>query len=239
MSIVALRPQLHLVQLASGQVYLWQDGHELTLVDAGVPGSAAEIATATRSLGLDPTAIRRIVLTHGHEDHYGSAAEIRGWYGAQVYAHRADATVIRGLARRAEPVLTVLDRPIWEQVQSLGVPDLLVPSEVDVEVTEGDEIDFGGGARVLHVPGHSPGSIAVYLPQHQVLFTGDTVAAGEDGSVMLGVFNQDEEAMLHGFQRLAALDVETACFGHGAPLVSGAGRLLREAAAAHRLRPLA
>jgi hypothetical protein len=58
-----------------------------------------------------------------------------------------------------------------------------------------------------------------------------------DGEVILGVFNLDEDAMIAGFHRLAELDAETVCFGHGEPVVTGAGPVLRRSAAAHRRRP--
>jgi len=63
-----------------------------------------------------------------------------------------------------------------------------------------------------------------------VLFAGDTIA--NVGSVMLGVFNQDRPRTVSSFQRLAGLDVETACFGHGEPIAAGAGDQIRAAAAA-------
>ena len=76
--------------------------------------------------------------------------------------------------------------------------------------------------HVLEIPGHTEGSIAIHLPAHGVLFTGDTIA--NVGSVMLGTFNQDRARTVASFQRLAALEVETACFGHGEPIVSASGR---------------
>ncbi|CAM3782068.1 MBL fold metallo-hydrolase [Kibdelosporangium persicum] len=231
MGIMVLRPSLSILRLKFGQAYVWQDGDELTLIDTGVPGAAAEIADALP----DTSAIRRIVITHGHEDHYGSAAEIRSWHGAPVHVHSADAAVVRGTARKAEPVLTEFDQPIWEHIKSLGIPDMPVPpSTVDVELADGDVLGFGGGAQIIHVPGHTAGSIAIYLPVHKILFTGDTVA--NEGGVILGVFNQDEDQMLAGFRRLADLDVETVCFGHGEPIVRGAGPILREAARTHQKR---
>ena len=100
---------------------------------------------------------------------------------------------------------------------------------VDRELVDGDMLDFGGGAEILAIPGHTEGSIAIHLPSHGVLFTGDTIA--NVGSVMLGTFNQDRAQTVASFRRLATLDVETACFGHGEPIASGAGTKLREVAA--------
>ena len=79
-------------------------------------------------------------------------------------------------------------------------------------------------------PGHTPGSVAVYLPRHRVLFTGDAAARGQDGTVIGGVFNVDRAAAASSLRRLAQLDVAVACFGHGEPLTGDATAALRAAA---------
>ncbi|AXE84033.1 Hydroxyacylglutathione hydrolase [Streptomyces sp. Go-475] len=90
---------------------------------------------------------------------------------------------------------------------------------------------MGGGAHVVHVPGHTHGSIALHLPEHGVLFTGDTVAASPvDGTVIPGVFNLDRDQVLAACARLANLDADVACFGHGDPVTARASRALRNAA---------
>ena len=82
------------------------------------------------------------------------------------------------------------------------------------------------------MPGHTSGSIALHLPRHGVLLTGDTIAGSQNedgGPVVLGPFNTDRTAAWASLQRLAALDVGVACFGHGRPVTTSASAVLRRA----------
>ena len=106
--------------------------------------------------------------THFHNDHTGGA-EFLAVADVPVVA---DALFIRGEA----PVLVNdFEKALHARV-SAGLPPA-PPVRVDREVRDGDVLDFGGGAHVVSVPGHTEGSIAIYLPTHGVLFTGD-IAAG-------------------------------------------------------------
>ncbi|MFF1838955.1 MBL fold metallo-hydrolase [Streptomyces sp. NPDC058231] len=225
MDLVEVLPRLHMFRFPIGQAYLWRDGSDLTLIDAGDINAAPAIEDAVRGLGLDPDGISRIVITHGHRDHYGAAQELADRYDAEILAHRLDAPAIRGEEQIPDPVLLDRERPLYER--ALTVP-AAPPTRVDREVSDGDELDFGDGARVVHCPGHTPGSLAVHLPYHGVLFTGDCVAGV--GKVMLGVFNTDRAEALVSFRRLAALTPSTVCFGHGDPLTADAAAVLRTSA---------
>jgi glyoxylase-like metal-dependent hydrolase (beta-lactamase superfamily II) len=139
-----------------------------------------------------------------------------------------DASVVRGEAPAPEPVLSGPEQAIYDYVTK-GIPDAPTPS-VDIELCDDDEIDLDGGARVVHVPGHTPGSIALYLPERQVLFTGDA-SGSVNGRPIVGVFNVDPEQAKRSFQRLAGLDFDVACFGHGPVATTEASIEFRRAAA--------
>lgn len=233
MDVVEILPRLLMLRFPVGQAYLWCDGDELTLIDAGPSGSAARIAEAVTGTGRSVRDVRRIVLTHFHEDHADGAGEFAALSGAAVLAHPLDARVVRGEVPEPSPVFEDWERPIHARASELLPPRPANPARPPsvTEVTDGGVLDFGGGAHVVHAPGHTDGSIALHLPEHGVLFTGDAVAASPlDGSVMLGVFNLDRSRAVASFQRLATLDVDVACFGHGDPVVGHASAALRASA---------
>ena len=148
-----------------------------------------------------------------------------------MLAHPLDAPVVTGQVPGPSPVFEEWERPLHAVAAELLPPGAPVRPDRIAEVSDGDVLDFGGGALVVHAPGHTHGSIALHLPEYGVLFTGDAVAASPvDGTVMLGVFNVDRARAVRSFHRLAALDPEVACFGHGDPLVGRASAALRESA---------
>ncbi|MFJ6633497.1 MBL fold metallo-hydrolase [Streptomyces sp. NPDC091376] len=208
-----------------GQAYLWREGAEFTLIGSGDVDAAAGIEGAVRALGADPASVRRIVLAHGHRDHTGSARELADRYGAEVLAHRLDASVIRGTARVPQPVLLDWEIPLYEHART--VPRRRRPRWTGSWRTATSR-GSAAETRVVHVPGHTDGSIAVHLPRHGALFTGDAVAGV--GQVMPGVFTVDRAAALASMRRLASLAPSTVCFGHGDPVTRDAAAALSAAA---------
>lgn len=234
MDLVEVLPsRLFLLASPVGHAYLWCGPDGLTLVDTGLPGSAPRIAAAVETLGFRREDVRRVLLTHGHVDHVGSAAEVAGWGDVVVAAHRDEAPVVRGEADSPPPVLSGWERHLYDQIHATMPTDPPAPVRVDLELRHGDVIDLGGGveAVAVAVPGHTPGSVAFHLPRERVLFTGDTIARAPDGTVMLGVFNADPAEAAASMCHQAALRPEIACFGHGDPLTEDTAPRLAEAAA--------
>jgi glyoxylase-like metal-dependent hydrolase (beta-lactamase superfamily II) len=219
-----LAPGVFFLEFGVGHAYLWDWGDGLTLIDTGLPGSADAILRAVEAIGREPQDLKEIVLTHFHADHTGSAAELVKRTGASAMAHPADAPIMRHETRPLPPSLTELERPLAEalfgDVSNLPGPQ---PPPVDIsrEVQDGDTT--AGGGTIVGVAGHTPGSIALFLPWLGVLFTGDTLAS-HDGAPILGPFNIDRLGAIESLRKQARLAFDIACFGHGKPIVGGASR---------------
>ncbi|MDH6196503.1 glyoxylase-like metal-dependent hydrolase (beta-lactamase superfamily II) [Mycobacterium frederiksbergense] len=206
-------------------VYLWTEPDGVTLIDTGWPGSAGLIAEALAVLGRRRLHVKRIVLTHFHEDHCGAAAAIADWGDVEVIAGAADADFVRGERPGPLPVLTASERTLRPDFDASPHGPAC---RVDRVVGDGDVIEFAGGARVIGVPGHTPGSIALYLPAADTMLTGDVVAEF-NGQVIFGVFNSDRSELARSVQRLAATGAQRAGFGHGEPILTDAAAHIAEA----------
>jgi glyoxylase-like metal-dependent hydrolase (beta-lactamase superfamily II) len=225
--LLELAPSLYRLRIPGDRAhllncYLWLGPDGVTLVDTGWPDSAALIGEALTALGRSRADVKRVVLTHFHEDHCGSAAEIAGWSGAEVVAGVDDSTYIRGDEPGPLPVLTDGERAIRPDFETSPHGPAC---RVDRSVRDGDVLDFAGGARIVAAAGHTPGSIGLYLPAADAVLTGDAVAEF-NGQVILGVFNTDRRAATEALVRLAATGAQVAGFGHGdAVLTDAAARI--------------
>lgn len=155
MDIVDLAPDLRMLRFPTGQAYALRDGRDITLIDTGPPGSADAIAAALDGWGR----VRRVVLTHYHADHAGSAREVAAWPGVQLAAHHADARVVRGEAKGEWPTFTPAEQQL-HAVVAAGLPDPpdVAQARIDLDLDDGDVLD---GLQVIWTPGHTPGSIAL------------------------------------------------------------------------------
>jgi glyoxylase-like metal-dependent hydrolase (beta-lactamase superfamily II) len=220
-------PGVHTIDsLGTGRAYLAVDADRVTLIDAGLPGSALKVLLAIEALGRKPQDVRQIVITHFHGDHTGGLAELVERTGAQVMVHALDAPVVRGDRPQPGPSSGGLLKPLvaFMSVRMVSPP---TPVAVDRELADGDEVDALDGMKVVHVPGHTPGSIALHCPKRRLLFTGDTIANNFGLRGPIGWYTEDMAQAKESIRKLAALDFEAAFFGHGRPIAKGAGERLR------------
>jgi glyoxylase-like metal-dependent hydrolase (beta-lactamase superfamily II) len=145
-----------------------------------------------------------------------------------VLVHALDAPVLRGERAPAGPSGGGLWKLVYPFVARGAKPPK--PSRVDRELADGDEIELDGGARIVHTPGHTPGSIAVYVPSRRLLFAGDAAANLFGLRPPIGMFTEDHIEARASIRKLAQLDFDVVCFGHGKPLDKDASRAFRRLA---------
>jgi len=207
-------PGVHSIDsLGMGRAYLAIDADRVTVIDTGLRGSAERVLQAVESAGRKSQDVRQIIITHHHRDHTGSLAELVERTGAQVMVHALDAAVVRGERPPPGPSSGGLLKPLLTRMAAGATA-----ARVDRELADGDEIDALDGVRVVHTPGHTPGSICLYCPKRRLLFTGDAAANTFRLGPPTGWFTEDMAQAKESIRKLAALDFEAVFFGHGRPI---------------------
>jgi glyoxylase-like metal-dependent hydrolase (beta-lactamase superfamily II) len=189
---------------------------ELSLIDCGYARSRGRIEKAMSERGHALSELARVVCTHGHPDHAGGAREL-ALAGIPVLIHPADGE------RLATTWREMLRRPSRGRFFAAMTPQ--PPQTVSIE--DGDVLPMLGGLRVIHTPGHTPGSVCLFGARDRVLFVGDTLQR-RFGRVSFAssLYSDDIALARRAVQRLASLDVEIVVFSHYPPLTEGASETL-------------
>ena len=219
----------HLYQISMGGVnaFIIDDKGELTLVDTGFKGSTGKIFAAIMKGGKDPQNIKRIILTHSHPDHSGSAAEISGQLKVPVIMHGIDAELVeQGIAGRGKILSPGILNYILYALFIKNGKNETPAVKISERLKDGDVLPIAGGIKVLHTPGHSLGHIVLLLQQDNVLICGDICSnmMGLDYSTVY----EDRALGVKSVLKVAALGFDKAVFGHGNALVGGASEKMRK-----------
>jgi glyoxylase-like metal-dependent hydrolase (beta-lactamase superfamily II) len=169
-------------------VLTWDDSN-LVLIDAGLPGQADAITEAIAAEGFRVGDLTHIIITHQDWDHIGSVADIKKLApSVKIVAHVDEAPYLDG---RTMPIKLAARLEQYDKLPEdarAGIDrwrDLYknAPIPVAEQVLDGQMLPICGGIEIVHVPGHTPGHIAVYLQESRIIVCGDA-ANIKDGQVV-------------------------------------------------------
>jgi glyoxylase-like metal-dependent hydrolase (beta-lactamase superfamily II) len=190
--------------------YLLEDGDGVTVVDTGLPRHWQLLPKALAKLGRRLDDIRAVVLTHGHYDHVGFAERARRELHVPVYAPRGEDIYQHPLRFPFErpPFLYAANPGFLKIAARFAANGALFTKGVE-EVTafgDGEQLPVPGRPRVLATPGHTPGHVALHLPEHDAVITGDALVTLDPYTTLTGPRLVAKAAVADSAQNLATLD---------------------------------
>jgi glyoxylase-like metal-dependent hydrolase (beta-lactamase superfamily II) len=232
MGVEKLLPGVYRIGMGYVSAYLVA-ADDVTVIDSGLPKRRDRIFGAVREAGRKREDVRHIAITHHHVDHTGSLAALISATGAAAYVHPLDAAIVRGDKAAPGPNKARITGRVLGPVMERISPKLQPVTELS-ETNDGDEIPAAGGMRAIHTPGHTAGHLAFLWPQSGgVLFAGDAagnfLGLGPPVNAMGSMFTEDIPAAKESFRKLAELEFDVACFGHGGPIKGKAHAAFRRA----------
>ncbi|WP_223693728.1 MBL fold metallo-hydrolase [Leifsonia poae] len=222
-----LGPSLHRVGNDIVAAYLVEDETGVTVIDAGLTGHWHDLTRELETMGRTPADIRGLILTHGDTDHIGFAQKLHDEFGVPLYIHEADAARAQGKEKSSGSFgkysLGATIGFLAYTIRKGGMRNHYL-TEVRT-VKDGDELGLPGRPRIVGMPGHSPGSIAVFVPSVDAVFVGDAlttrnVLTGKTGPQPAPFTDEPGEA-LDSLSRLDEVKATWVLPGHGAPWNGG------------------
>ena len=219
-----IHPRVHHIVAWFGEVrvnlYLIT-GERNAIIDTGIPESPQnDIAPALEKLGMTLADIHLIINTHGHWDHIGGNAAIKSASHARILIHADDAIFLEdreaGFTQHMQPALEAIAGKERFEEQRARFMEIAGPNlTVDRKLKDNDIIELGDGCdlRVIHLPGHSVGSVGYYWEKEGILFTGDTLQGMGEAGGRIPII-EDFAAYKKSLERLDGLPVEFILSAH-------------------------
>ncbi|SDI84820.1 MBL fold metallo-hydrolase [Natribacillus halophilus] len=202
---------------------------EWVLIDAGMPNSKNELTGALEKEFNNYQPPQAIILTHGHFDHVGAVAELAAEWQVPVYAHPREMPFLTGQQDYPEPDTSVEGGMVAKSSRAFPNEAIQLGSAVQ-ELPANGEVPFLSEWQWLHVPGHSPGQVALFRESDRILLSADAVITVKQDELNK-VYNQTQElqgpprylttdwqAAKTSAEKLYHLQPEIIVPGHGVPM---------------------
>jgi glyoxylase-like metal-dependent hydrolase (beta-lactamase superfamily II) len=201
----------------------------VTIVDSGLSKATPRIVAGLAAIGKRPADVTRILLTHVHPDHAGGAGSLAQATGADVETHEADAGFAEAGQFPPKDDKTLSGR-LANRLPGGGIQ----PIPVARRLRDGELLEVGGGLRIVHTPGHSPGHVSLLHEPTRVLITGDAIFNVLGLRWPLKMFCSDFAMTQRTAHVLGELEYDVAAFTHGPEITDGAREKVRRFLSRHR-----
>ena len=182
------------------------------LIDTATPGKANNILKELAGIHIGPAGVKAIVITHAHPDHAGSCAELINKTHVKLYIHKNDHDVLMGKVPPPKPRTFFQRIPAFMSKHFFKYP----PPRDAVPLDEDSAIQGFEDLKIIHTPGHTPGSMSILDVKDDTLFCGDAI--NNRGNRLTGpnkFFTINAEQAWRSVAKLGALKFKTLCPGHG------------------------
>ena len=218
--------QLSVLPFGMINCFLIKGEKKHVLVDTGVPNSEKNILSQLEKNGIAIQDIGLIIVTHGHIDHFGSAKELKDILKAPILMHELDKIALETGKSMLETLKPnhkfwniVLKPKIIKDRANPCIPDILLKMDQEFDLAS-----YGINGRVIHTPGHTPGSLSVVLDDGHAII----MALASSGILLGGIafhsrmkhppFHDDLKQVKSSLAKVMGLNTHTFYLGHGNPV---------------------
>ncbi|UCG54034.1 MAG: MBL fold metallo-hydrolase [Dehalococcoidia bacterium] len=218
-------PGLHQITFRNTNIFLIVE-RKITIIDTGFRGSIKSITRAISKQDRSIAEVGLIVITHNHLDHIGGLPGLMQMTHAKTAVHRADLSYGEQGLPYSGFLKLLLKIPgvsfFWPLIYA-------TPDDIDIQLEGGEVFNPLGGMEILHTPGHTPGSISLLFRRQKLIIIGDILNNGRrELHLTPKSVSSDMSQVRESVKRLAQLDFEILCFGHGRPIIGSASVVLQD-----------
>jgi len=219
------KEDIKVIELTFVNAFLIKVKDGFVLVDTGLSMQWDKLESELLSAGCLPDKLKLVIITHGDFDHTGNCAKLQQKYKSKIAIHKDDSPMVENgvmLKRKSKSFGNIMFIFIRRLFRKKFTFDKFKP---DIYLSEGQRLDeYGLNATVIHIPGHTKGSIGI-LTDEGDLFAGDTF--NNNGKPDTANYIENQEELDQSISRLKNMNIKTVYCGHGKPfeMSQSAGRL--------------
>ncbi len=201
-----------IIQLDFVNAFLVKVKEGFVLIDTGLPQHWERLEAQLIAAGCLPSLLKLVIITHGDRDHIGNCAKLQEKYKVKIAIHEADAFMAQGgvLKRKTRTLAARIFMLLFRLRRQKIILQKFKP---DIFLKDGQDLrDYGWSAKIIHLPGHTKGSIGI-LTEEGDLFAGDTLVNSKKPDIAIFVDNFQE--LKDSIEKLRRSNINKVYPGHG------------------------